>query len=280
MRKNDIIINGLVGYNKCKGIIYNLADPNTAVTLQNPANQCLAILLEKQPEIVNQDYLFHHVWEKNGLPTNANTLYQSISLIRKAFKAAGIEENIIKTVPRLGLTIPEYVHTQTVTEEDEKANQPSNIAAETSPDTAKAQQQNNDSTLPFDTPFTETLSQQTVLTEPCQSLHIQHYIIGLLLFILAAIAAYWGFGRVQSNVFHEFSFYSSYKNCQIYILNNHKPLDHIERTISKMNIPCEKPSTIYYSNVRNSYRESLIQCKNGNCISYYYFDARKDIHEN
>lgn len=277
MRKNDFIINGLIGYNKCKGIIYNLADPSIAISLQNPANQCLSILLEKQPEIVNQDYLFHHVWEKNGLPTNANTLYQSISLIRKAFKAAGIEENIIKTVPRLGLSIPEYIDVHIVTEESELLTQNNIDTPEENADIFNIPIQNTESALPFSSPFTETLSQQTPSPH---SFHYSRYVIGLLLFIVAAFLTYWGSIYKQSNVFSEFHFYTTYKDCQLYTLNDHKALDDIIKTANKLGISCDNDSVIYYSTVQNSYRESLIQCTNGNCISHYYFDARKDIHEN
>lgn len=110
MKNSDVTINGSIIYNKDKSIIYNISNDEFIVTLQNPANQCLAILIEKRPEIVNQDYFFYHVWEKNGLPINVNTFYQTISLIRKALKSVGLEEDIIKTTPRLGINIPEYIN--------------------------------------------------------------------------------------------------------------------------------------------------------------------------
>jgi hypothetical protein len=46
--------------------------------------------------------LFEQVWQKKGVVVSTNTLYQSIASIRKGLKAVGLEEDIIRTLPKQG----------------------------------------------------------------------------------------------------------------------------------------------------------------------------------
>lgn len=47
----------------------------------------------------------NEVWRKHGMEVTVNTLYQNISILRKTLKRVGIEENIIITVPKKGITL-------------------------------------------------------------------------------------------------------------------------------------------------------------------------------
>lgn len=76
--------------------------PHRAVTLHGPVSECLLLLLENNGQVVTQRVFFASVWEKQGAVVTTNALYQTISQIRKVLKSAGIEENIIKTLPKEG----------------------------------------------------------------------------------------------------------------------------------------------------------------------------------
>ncbi|WPM85044.1 hypothetical protein QNH14_00545 [Apirhabdus apintestini] len=45
------------------------------------------------------------VWKKSKVLVSSNTFYQNISILRKGLKRIGIEEDIIVTIPRVGLTL-------------------------------------------------------------------------------------------------------------------------------------------------------------------------------
>jgi DNA-binding winged-HTH domains len=76
--------------------------PSGRITLHAPAAECLHLLLNHVREPVPQKQFFAQVWEKKGVVVSTNTLYQSIASVRKALKAAGLEEDIIRTLPKQG----------------------------------------------------------------------------------------------------------------------------------------------------------------------------------
>lgn len=76
--------------------------PHRAATLHGPVSECLLLLLQNNNQVVTQRVLFASVWEKQGTVVSTNALYQTISQIRKVLKSAGIEEDIIKTLPKEG----------------------------------------------------------------------------------------------------------------------------------------------------------------------------------
>lgn len=75
------------------------------ITLHTPASECLRHLLLHNGQVVSQKYLFEQIWEKNGTCVTVNTLYQNIVSLRKAFKAVGFNDEVIKTLPKVGFKI-------------------------------------------------------------------------------------------------------------------------------------------------------------------------------
>ncbi|MCP6242638.1 CadC family transcriptional regulator, partial [Klebsiella pneumoniae] len=52
-----------------------------------------------------RETFFQEVWIKHGSQVTSNGFYQNISLLRRAFKELGAEEDIIITVPRVGVRL-------------------------------------------------------------------------------------------------------------------------------------------------------------------------------
>lgn len=75
------------------------------IILHSPASECLRLLLLHNGQPVSQKYLFDEVWEKKGAFVTVNTLYQNMGSIRKGLKAAGLPEDVIKTLPKTGFRI-------------------------------------------------------------------------------------------------------------------------------------------------------------------------------
>ncbi|HCM1914982.1 TPA: winged helix-turn-helix domain-containing protein [Salmonella enterica subsp. salamae serovar 28:r:e,n,z15] len=101
--KNLIIINEIVVFEPEKNRLTPLADyPARGVALHAPVSACLLLLLQHNHQPVTQKFLFSEVWEKNGAIVSTNAIYQSIALIRKGLRAAGLEEEVIVTLPKVG----------------------------------------------------------------------------------------------------------------------------------------------------------------------------------
>jgi DNA-binding winged helix-turn-helix (wHTH) protein len=97
------LINDTLLFDPSRRSLYLFANyPQRAVVLHGPSSECLAILLEQNNQTVSQKYLFSEVWEKQGAVVSTNTLYQNIASVRKGLKLAGLDDDIIKTMPKIG----------------------------------------------------------------------------------------------------------------------------------------------------------------------------------
>jgi DNA-binding winged helix-turn-helix (wHTH) protein len=102
--KIKFLINNTLYFHPAKQLLQPVSGEDNTVSLNTPASRCLLLLLQKQGEIVTKEDFFLHVWENKGQYANTNTLYQNISLIRKAFRNVGFDEDVIYTVPREGFS--------------------------------------------------------------------------------------------------------------------------------------------------------------------------------
>ncbi|KTQ46840.1 winged helix-turn-helix domain-containing protein [Enterobacter cancerogenus] len=91
---------------------------DTAIILHTPAARCLSTLLENRGSLVTQKMLFEAVWENYNLEPSSNSLYQSISTIRKNLLIMGIDKTVILTRPREGFYIPEDILIEVFSEDE------------------------------------------------------------------------------------------------------------------------------------------------------------------
>lgn len=97
------LINDLVMFSTERKALISLDDTGNTVSLNGPASECLTLLLNKNGKVIDQKEFFYEVWESKGQYVTTNTFYQNISVLRKAMKAVGINDDIIKTLPKLGI---------------------------------------------------------------------------------------------------------------------------------------------------------------------------------
>ncbi|GLR08054.1 hypothetical protein COO59_07280 [Mixta theicola] len=127
-----------MGINSSKTFIINgtaifLPEQRTIATLNkekkfilyNTASRCLLTLIENAGQTVSHQQLYQAGWEYHGKDATPNTLYQTISEIRKNFQLVGLE-NIISTQPRSGWIINKSV---IIVEVNEK--EPPELSAQT-----------------------------------------------------------------------------------------------------------------------------------------------------
>lgn len=78
---------------------------STPVTLSNTASQCLFLLLQHHGQVVEREVFFQQIWLNNGSQVTNNNFYQNISLLRRAFKELGLNDEFIITVPKVGIRL-------------------------------------------------------------------------------------------------------------------------------------------------------------------------------
>ncbi|ANS40619.1 winged helix-turn-helix domain-containing protein [Serratia inhibens] len=104
-------INGKILFDENRCLISHLTNGSQRgiVKINLPVCRCLSMLIESQGEIVSQEKFIDNVWRKNGIEVSTNTFYQNISLLRKNLKTAGINNDIIITIPKKGLKLSKSV---------------------------------------------------------------------------------------------------------------------------------------------------------------------------
>lgn len=97
------IINNKVCYLPEEHRLEPIEDQGAAITLNIPASKCFLLLLQRAGEVIRQDEFIREVWENRGQYASTNTYFQNIHILRKSLKIAGIDSDIIKTIPKEGV---------------------------------------------------------------------------------------------------------------------------------------------------------------------------------
>ncbi|HCB1497585.1 transcriptional regulator [Klebsiella oxytoca] len=69
------------------------------------SNLLFFLLMQHQKEIITDNEIMHHVWDKNGLSSSHSRLVQVISALKQNIVLAGVRENMIERVSGKGYRI-------------------------------------------------------------------------------------------------------------------------------------------------------------------------------
>ncbi|WP_336981142.1 MULTISPECIES: winged helix-turn-helix domain-containing protein [unclassified Cedecea] len=104
-----ILVNHQVKFDPGNHTLSSLSAPKKFVTLPASTARCLHLLLSQHGQVITIKQLHTLVWGKNKTIVSNNTIYQNISIIRKALIGVGGDKNIIETLTRRGWCVPETV---------------------------------------------------------------------------------------------------------------------------------------------------------------------------
>lgn len=102
-------------------------------SMYGTAARCLILFITHTENIVTHKLLYEAGWENQGKDVTPNTLYQTISELRKQLKKAGIAQNVIQTYPRKGWGIYEGIEIKEIPAIPEEKDQVSEQLIETHP---------------------------------------------------------------------------------------------------------------------------------------------------
>lgn len=95
----------LIAFRSEDGAMWNIAQPDRRLSLTTIPTRLFTYLLENADKMVGREELLNNIWDKYGLEPSNNSVNQYISLIRKSLSELGCDEEIIKTIPRVGFYI-------------------------------------------------------------------------------------------------------------------------------------------------------------------------------
>lgn len=254
-------INGRIDFFPQRGVLICIADETKTVSLNMPASRCLSLLIQHDSKIVARETFFEEVWIKHGAQVTSNGFYQNISLLRRAFKELGVEEDIIITLPRVGVRLDA---TLTVTESQPREEENAPVAPEPQ--------------APVDEPAHKeaaaaSLPEKKRLWSRCSLL----WGLAALLSCLVGGFAVWqtefdSYLQSYSPIIANFS-----QQCHFFA--NKDVVEHVRHAsfINRNTFDCEKYSWVYLTLYPGEARVSVISCRqpfsqwrDNQCLSKYY----------
>ncbi|EMV1562639.1 winged helix-turn-helix domain-containing protein [Enterobacter ludwigii] len=237
------ILNGRVVFWPDRNLLthktHNMNRPQS-VQLTGPASRCLELLVSRR-DLVTQHELFEYGWEGSGFTPSPNTLYQSISVLRRAFRELdNSSENYILTETRKGFRVnPNF---DVIVEErafslpqESEALIPQQYASSFEPDVKTVGKKNRD-------------------------------LSAFLIVILAGVAIAVGISFVTSNRFDKSDDFSAYKKisypgqseCLFFLTpkSNKKPINNLDLSL----LTCQEKPYNYLTTFSYSSKTSILSC--------------------
>lgn len=101
----SFLLGGVALFIPGRTLLVATEDNATQLSLSSTASQCLQLLIQHHGQVVEREYFFQQVWLNNGTQVTNNNFYQNISLLRRAFKEFGLNDELIITVPKVGIRL-------------------------------------------------------------------------------------------------------------------------------------------------------------------------------
>lgn len=268
-----IIINSIVNFEPEKK---KISGGKGIFTLSASAALCFELLIENVGNLVTHDQFYDYAWRRFGMEPTSTSLYQNISTLRKSLRNSGMEQDIIRTMPRRGfllspLTEISRIGPERITEDDDNEE----VISNDTPDTNDDFMEKNETTemnssrplLPID-----------LKTQPVTRRHnrMRYFLACASGIAIGTIAYFIQTHMREGSLFTPKSVY--YKGCIIYSnKDNNFQGDEMFRLIDGLNLRCENNRYAYITSYRFSDRISLIVCRNplgdketSKCHSFYY----------
>ncbi len=292
-----ISINGKITFEPEKK---TLSGDSCSVTVSASATYCLEFMIDHKGELVTHEQLYDYAWRRFGMEPTATSLYQNISNIRRSFKKAGLEQDIIRTMPRRGFILSPLAEIKRHKSEPEAiAAHPESVRvlenlSDEPPVPLSEDDKENNSDLKKDdeTPRSESDAQQEEKVDQRKAgssfSGLQCWGLAFLFFLLSALTGYAIISDADNSdsarYFNYFSHQGDRQGCQIYVNRDIRMTRaEIYTAFNKIGLDCGNSKYIYLTTYRYADRSSVISCQkeissesDSQCHSSYYIRGITD----
>ncbi|KEY58611.1 winged helix-turn-helix domain-containing protein [Serratia sp. DD3] len=264
------IINDRVLFSPDEYKLSPLAVRGTEVILHAPVSRFLHLLLLKNGTIVSQEEIFKEVWEKHGQQVAPNTLYQNISLLRKALKKSGLLTQTIRTYPKSGFSFHGQV--QVLPDDEHQSIEPS-IEHQTKTNQEVDDTTQNNQEIPIQAqPEIElpTGKKRVInwLVRKSSIRNLHFFYITLVIFTLMTPILLRS--DTERRFTREFQIVGRVNGCPIYLSNGNRRVDlsKIIEYLKGQNIICKSNDFIFLTRHTQHHNDDVIalRCNSGNQI--------------
>lgn len=258
MRKR-VIFDNIVVYEPTQALLYNINTPEKKVNLYAPTNKCLSLLIEAKHDVIAQRVFFEKIWEDNGLVITANTFYQHIAMLRRAFEDVGINDEVIVTIPRRGLSLSEKISlsVESISETELSDDLPLKIAYPVPARGIKDKDYRS-------------------LKKLALYLALSFLVFGITFYATQQLSESL---LIREGIFDKYKYIGDIQGCSVNIYTSLNTLNEVSKKMKESNIDCDTYNKIYYSRIPLLDRTSLIACSNSKneavkCISYFFIKSK------
>ncbi|MGU3415499.1 transcriptional regulator [Enterobacteriaceae bacterium C34A] len=250
------LLGGLIVFSPERNVLHAKSNEAKRLSLSNPASRCLLLLIQRQGQVIERDYFFQHVWINNGAQVTNNTFYQNISLLRRAFKEFGLNEELIVTVPKVGIRLEPQLEVveQEAQEAEESLPEPPSHPAATSENKT------------FSRPHRRTLV----------------WLLAGVACCLLAFALTWE-AQFDSRM-SQFEPLAVSKGCHWYANQDVLDFNQHHQFIKAWTLDCKSYPWIYLTVYPNFPRISALTCRqqysrwrDNECVTHYYFPEPRHV---
>lgn len=259
------------------------------------ASMCLELLIENVGQLVTHQQFYDYVWRRFGAEPASTTLYQNISALRRAFLKAGLQEDIIRTMPRKGFLLSPKTtvqkemtslssHMSTLSEDDQGV-------SEVGLDTAEQHVAEEGNQTSQNELKNESESRHHLCSLPVRRRFLSArfwpgiFMVLASLIVLTVLFFYFFYIRtVQNTEYSLFSYSMNYKGCTLFSKADAliSKEDVIKRA-EQLGIDCKANPYVYLTAYKNADRLSYFMCQHplntrvkANCNSFYYIKNFND----
>ncbi|WP_447887505.1 winged helix-turn-helix domain-containing protein [Serratia fonticola] len=249
-------ISNMIAFRSEDGAMWNIAQPERRLSFTTIPTRLFTYLLENADRMVSREELLNNIWDKYGLEPSNNSVNQYISLIRKSLSELGCDEEIIKTVPRVGFYIPG----ETVSYSQETAQSIENSSG----------------------------AAQPVILQPGLNRRYQYVLLAFSLMI-AIVLVLQPFRTALGYLDYRFPKSTLYKigtiaTCPVYSLNDNSPntaarKEQLAQELAAVNAPCINNEVfIFHSGQHYAYQQSgrafITRCSNSDNSLLHFSECK------
>ncbi|CCG88973.1 winged helix-turn-helix domain-containing protein [Erwinia piriflorinigrans] len=238
----------------------SISGKNASFPVSASAALCLELLIINIGELVTHEQLYDFAWRRFGMEPTSTSLYQNISNLRRALKKSGLNEEIIRTMPRRGFLLSPLTEIVRETYSPDTEPLPDLTAADSDAPAVK------EVVLPQTPEVSEQPARRRNETEKTDSKekNIKKMAvcgIGLMLLLLLALLYMNKTETLEKNSL--FVPFMTSDNCSIFVNRDSRlSSEEIHKFISVLNISCQANRYFYITTYKNADRASVFICQN------------------
>lgn len=238
----------------------SISGKDSSFPVSASAALCLELLIINIGELVTHEQLYDFAWRRFGMEPTSTSLYQNISNLRRALKKSGLNEEIIRTMPRRGFLLSPLTEIVRETYSPDTEPLPDLTAADSVAPAVK------EVVLPHPPEVSEQPAGRRNETKKTDSKakNIKKMAacgIGLMLLLLLASLYMNKTETLEKNSL--FVPFMTSDNCSIFVNRDSRlSSEEIHKFISVLNISCQANRYFYITTYKNADRASVFICQN------------------